>query len=514
MFLDADCPSNKIDSNVSGLRYAWEECLKQLPANPVWHALEPNSYNDFGASINTVARNPISQNRSRKKGTVVGVDATGGFNQDLTFNNTTDLLQGFFFAGAREKATTSPLNAAAVVITGATAADDTYAAAAGLGVFAAGDIVVASGFSNAANNGIKTVVSADADGVSVAQALVDEPAPPAGAKLVAVGLQGAAADLSIAMNGQLVRLVSAGALNLDTLGLIEGEWLFIGGDGATEAFANNVGFARISAITEGYLEFDKVSWAAPVAEAGTGLSIRLFFGTVIRNESDPALIKRGSVQLERTLGQDADGTMSEYLIGAVPNELTLNVAQEDKVTVDLGFVACDAEHRSGLQGLKSGTRPSLVAFDAYNTSSDFSRIKLASVSSVDAAPTPLFAFATDMSLSINNNVSPNKAIGFIGAIDQTAGTFEVGGEITAYFANVAAVQAVRNNADITLDVIMVKNNSGLLFDIPLLSLGNGRLNVEQDQAITVPLETNAAESKFGHTLLFQSFPYLPTIADL
>jgi hypothetical protein len=74
------------------------------------------------------------------------------------------------------------------------------------------------------------------------------------------------------------------------------------------------------------------------------------------------------------------------------------------------------------------------------------------------------------------------------------------------------VQAVRNNADITMDIIMVKNNAGLLFDVPLLSLGNGRLNVEQDQAITVPLETNAAESKFGHTLLFQSFPYLPSLA--
>lgn len=511
MFLDADCPTNKIDSNVTGLRYAWEECLKQLPASPVWHALEPNSYNDFGATINTVARNPINPSRQRKKGTTVGVDATGGFNQDLTFNNTTDLLQGFFFAGAREKATTQPLNDAAVVITGVTALDDTYAAAAGLDVFAAGDIVYASGFSVAANNGLKTVTAAHADGVTVNEALTDEAAPPAGAMLQKVGVIGTAGDLSIAMNGQLVRLVSAAAEDFTTMGLIEGEWLFIGGDGASGSFANNVGFARISTIADDYLEFDKVSWT-PQAEAGAGLTISLFFGTVIRNESDPALIKRGSIQLERTLGQDADGTMSEYLVGAVPNELTVNVAQEDKVTIDMSFVACDSEQRSGLDGLKGGTRPSLSPFDAFNTTSDFSRIKLASVSAVNAAPTPLFAFATDLTLSVNNNVSANKAIGVMGAMDMTAGTFEVGGEITAYFASVAAVQAVRNNADITMDIIMVKNNAGLLFDVPLLSLGNGRLNVEQDQAITVPLETNAAESKFGHTLLFQSFPYLPSLA--
>jgi hypothetical protein len=512
MFLDANCPSNKIDSNVTGLRYAWEECLKELPANPVWHALEPNSYNDFGATINTVARNPINPSRQRKKGTTVGVDATGGFNQDLTFNNLTDLLQGFFFAGAREKATTQPLNAPAVVITGVTTANDTYAAASGLAVFTPGDIVLASGFGVTANNGLKTVTAATAGTVVVTEDLADEPNPPAGASLVKVGRSTAAGVLGIAMNGQLVRLTATAGLNLASLGLIPGEWIFVGGDGANQAFDNNVGFGRVSVITSSYIEFDKVTWAPQAEAAGGTKAVQLYFGTVIRNEPDPALIKRGSLQLERTLGQDASGTMSEYLVGAVPNELTLNVAQEAIVSADLSFVACDSEQRSGSQGLKPGTRPSLTPFDAFNTTSDFSRIKLASVSNVNAAPTPLFAFATDMTLSVNNNVSANKAIGVMGAMDLTAGTFEVGGEITAYFASVAAVQAVRNNADITLDVIMVKSNRGLLFDIPLLSLGNGRLNVEQDQAITVPLETNAAESKFGHTLLFQSFPYLPSLA--
>ena len=59
---------------------------------------------------------------------------------------------------------------------------------------------------------------------------------------------------------------------------------------------------------------------------------------------------------------------------------------------------------------------------------------------------------------------------------------------------------------------MKKKNSALLWDVPLLSLGDGRLSVEQDQPITIPLETNAAESKFGNTLLFQYFMYLPDVA--
>lgn len=503
--------ANKVDSNVTGLRFAEEASLKVLPVTPDWYPLEPNSYSDFGGQIKTVARNPINQSRQRKKGVTTDLDASGGFNQDLTFNNTTRLLQGFFFADAREKFTNLPLNGTQHVMTAIAAADDDYTAAAGLGGVLSGALLLASGFGVSANNGIKTANGASTGtAVSVAEALTDEGAPPATAKIQVVGHKFAAADASIALNGALVQLVSL-AFNMTTLPLIPGEWIFVGGDNVANQLTGNVGFARISAITATHLEFDKVSWAAPSATDGAGKTLFIYFGSVIKNEDDPDLIKRRTYNLERTLGKDDVGTMSEYLVGAVPNELTINIQQASKVTIDLTFVAVDNEQRTGTQGVKGGNRLSLVAESAYNTSSDFSRIKLASVTA-DAAPAPLFAFATDLTLTVNNNVSPNKAVGVLGAFDTSAGTFEVGGKLTAYFAAVPAVQAVRNNADITLDIILAKDNKGLLFDIPLLALGDGRLNVEQDQAIKLPLDNNAAESGYGHTLLFQSFPYLPSIA--
>lgn len=516
----AVCPKYKIDSNVTGLRYAEEVCLKQLPTlaadgfDPTWIALEPNSYTDFGGQVNTVARNPINPSRQRKKGTVVDLEASGGFQQDLTFFNTRDLLQGFMFADLREKKNTQPNNGTSYAVSAVDSATKTYTTAAGGGTgYLAGHLVVAEGFTNAGNNGVKTVTSSTGTTIVVAEALVDEAAPPAGALVAVVGYQGAVGTLSIALNGDLVRLVSTAGVDFTTLGLIPGEWVFVGGDATVNGFDDNGGFARIKVVAAGYLEFDKVEWPDPVVEAGGTKLVNLYFGQVLKNESDPALIKRRTYQLERTLGEDANGTMSEYLVGAVANELTLNAPQAEKVTVDMTFMACEHQARNGTTGVKDGTRVGVVEGDAFNTSNDFARIKLASVSD-DAAVLPLFTFATDLTLSVNNNASANKALGVLGAFDVTAGTFEVGGSLTAYFASAESVQAIRNNASVTIDVIMVKNNQGVLYDVPLLTLGNGRLNVEQDQAITIPLDTNAAESEFGHTLLWQFFPYLPNAATL
>ena len=125
------CPSFKIDSNDTGLRFAVEKCLKQLPtladdgADPVWHPMEPNSYGDMGANVTTVARNPINPSRQRQKGVVTDLEATASFQMDLTGRNHFYMMQSYMFALAREKPTTAPLNAAQVSVTGV---DDATAA--------------------------------------------------------------------------------------------------------------------------------------------------------------------------------------------------------------------------------------------------------------------------------------------------------------------------------------------------------------------------------------------------
>lgn len=507
---------NKIDSNVTGLRVAEEESYRVLPTTPEWVPLEPNAYPDFGGQVTTVARNPINPSRQRSKGVVVDLEAGAAYESDITQTNLQSLLQGFFFADLRRKTEYG----GASEITAVATADDSYA---GTGIntnFAAGDLIFASGFTDAGNNGLKTVASVSAGKVLVSQNLVNE-TPPAAAKIVTVGFQATTGDIDVDASGSLPALTST-TLDFTTLGLVPGEWIYVGGDTAGTKFttAANNGFARVRTIAANRLTLDKTELTM-VTEANTTATIQLFFGRVLKNETG-SLIKRRSYQFERTLGApDTDNPsdlQAEYITGCVANELEISIPTADKATVTLNFVGAQHETRDATTGVKSGDRPDLVESDAFNTSSDVARIKLATVSSTDAAPTPLVAYVTELTLSVNNNVSPNKAVGVLGAFEVTAGTFTVSGDMTAYFAEVSAIDAVQSNADITLDMHLVKSNAGISIDMPMIALGDGKANIEQDQPITLPLSMDAAtgaklDANLNHTLLMVFWDYLPDAAE-
>lgn len=502
----------KIDSNKTGLAIAEETSPKVLPGSPVWYAQEPNSYNDFGGQITTVAREPISSTRQRKKGSTTDLDASGGYNTDLTQNNMTRLLQGFLFADAHEKADTAALNEAGITITAVDGTNDQYEAASGLTVFAVGDIILASGFGIPANNGIKVLDAVAAGAVDAVENLIAEASPPAAARIQTIGHQFASDDLTLTVASGVATLATTTA-NLNDKGLQVGEWIFIGGDAAGLKFATaGVSYGRIASIAAKAIVLDKVTNSGLVTDAGASKTIQIFYGKFIRNEATDELIVTRTYNVERTLGNNGTGVQAEYLEGAVANELTLNIPAADKASIDLSFAAMNNAFTTGAEGVKSGTRVAALSEQAFNTSSNVYRTKLNIIDPVTLVPTPLFGYVNEASVAINNNASLVKAVGTLGGIDISVGNFEVGGSVTALFTDVAAVQAVRDNADVTYDIILAKSNAGMVYDIPLLALGNGRINVTKDQPITVPLDTLAAESAAGYTLGITNFPYLPTAA--
>ena len=506
-----------IDSNQTGLSFAEEVALKTLPTTGVppvisatWNGLEPNSYSDFGAKFTSVARQTINQSRQQQKGTLSGLDATANFQMDLTQHNFTKLGQGYFFANLREKYTTKPINGTQIVITGVTATQ--YQAASGLGAFLPGHIVKARNFLNAANNGMAIVTAAAAGTLTTAAPRIVETTPPANAAVAVVGFQFPAGDLSISTIGGLAVLTSA-TIALDTqLGLIAGEGLFIGGDTAATQFVTmpNGGYAMIQSVS-GKSAILTTASLAPVADTGAGQTVQVFFGSVLKNEQPGAILRR-SYTLERTLGFDGTGTQAEYLVGSIPNEMTLNLAQSAKATLDLTFVGMDVVNRTGALGPYSGTRVAALGEQPFNTSQHVYSSRLYVLNSATSQPTGLYGYASDIKVMVNNQTKADKAIGTLGSIDATSGDFMVTANLTSYFTTVAAVDAIRQNDSVGLNVVLASANAGIILDIPLLTIGDGQNKVAKDAAITVDITATAAECANGYTALMNFFEYLPTLA--
>lgn len=500
---------NKIDSNITGLAYAEEKSLGVLGSLPVWNRLHPNSYNDFGGEVTTVAPNPINPSRQRKKGVVTDLDATGGFNHNFSFFNFQDLLQAVFFADMRSQG-----NEKVIEVTEGSSSNDEYKVTDTSG-FLVGSLVKGFLFGESANNDLHEVLEVKTNAsIDVLESkLAAETSPSHKAYIQVVGHAGKTGDLEIDISGDFPALISK-TLDFTTLNLVVGQWIFVGGDTPATQFsiAENNGFKRIRSISANFISLDK-SVSVMNKDDGADKNVQIFFGDVLRNETGTS-IKRRSYHLERTLG----ARQSEYLRGAIPNEFTMNIPTANLLTTDISFLALDNLQRTKTQGPLQDNVQNPQKADSYNTSSDFSRIKMSIISDTNEAPDPLFAFITEATLTINNNLSPNKAVSVLGAFDVTAGTFQVSGNITAYFADIAAVQAVRDNADITLDMVLVKENKGIVVDVPLISLGDGRLNVEQDNPITLPLSVDAATAEdigkdMDHTVLFTFFGYLPDSAE-
>lgn len=504
---------NKISSNETSLLYAKEDPdqLGSLPANPEWKFAEPNSYDSFGGSTTLVARQPINRDRQRRKGKVVDIAAQAGFAQDYTHENSRDFLESFMFANVREKTA-----AAVSAVTGAsyTVADGT--------IFAEDMLVLASGFDIPGNNGLKLVTATGATTVSVA-GLTIEPTPTNGS-IALVGFQLDADEAAISQAATIPRLDTSIA-DLTTMGIVAGQWIFIGGDDTAQRFVGttNNGFKRVKSVEANSLHFDLSEGAMVDETLAGGETVRIFFGDFLRNEIDDLQV-RNSLSFERQLGApDTASTdlQAEYVVGAVGNELTFNFPEAGLVTMDLSFLPTKSfEVAAGDELLSEAVTASIapvIEGEAFSTTGDMEASVLYLCDEATANVSELFSFASEATITINNNLERDMALQVIGGFDVNPGTFEVGGDIDVYFTSVEAIAAVRNSADVGFYNTLVADNKGVVVDIPLMTVSSEGLNVELNSPIKMPItNTGATARKFGEqldfTIGFTLFNYLPDVA--
>lgn len=514
------CDVNKISSNDTDLLVCEEVCPGELDAtaaNRKFFYREPNSYQGIGGNITSVARQVINRLRKNKKGTITDIEASAGWAEDFTQNNMVNLLQGFFVKSAHEKYNLHPmlLSATPNPCVDVEAGNGIYNVTSTLATsIYVGDLVKTTGFTNSVNNTMALVTGVTTTELDTDNsASVVESSPPTYANIRVVGHQFASGDLVATVVSNKLVLTSS-AYDMTQLNLKVGEWIFIGGDSAGTQFANGTGYARVYAISATAITCDKVAGLA-VADAGAGKTVRIFFGTYLRDAITANEIVERTYLIQRNLGEDANGTQAQVIVGAYANEFALKVPSNSKLEADLSYVAMDEilfEGTDTLPSAVSGVQlfPALGE-EAYNTSSSMLRMKMSLVED-SLSPSEMFGFATDLNINISNGYTLDKAVGVIGAIGASPANFTVSGSVTAYFQTVAAQQALIDNADVTIDAIFAQDNAGFIYDIPLLSLSGGVPNVAFNEPITIPLEQSAAESALGHTLAYCNFPYLPTVA--
>src|SRR5687767_9675652 len=168
-----------VKTNNVSLEVAIESSLGVLPGSPTWALLEPNTINNFGATIEKVARNPISRLRQRRKGTPVKVESGVEFEADLTGEHFITFAEGFVFASFTSitelRAGASFNSLAADNDPPPAGTDSGYTHSALSGALPANTLLYARGWSLATNNGLKVTISGSTTTATlISTALVDE----------------------------------------------------------------------------------------------------------------------------------------------------------------------------------------------------------------------------------------------------------------------------------------------------------------------------------------------------
>ena len=227
--------SKAADSNATGLAVTKSD----MPATATtpWLYMEPNEISSFAATIEKVARDPLSQDRQRRKGSITTVSAAPQFTADLTLEMVSYFAPGFLFSVWKG------LQPDSYSVVDAAEAGNTYTVVTGDAVLTAGMLVHVDGFVNPENNGLKTVTGGTDTTITVGETLVDEAATDK-ARIYFAGVRGAAGDLEIDAEQNLISNV----LDFTTLGLTAGQYIQIGGAATDNQFTNASGKARIAVI--------------------------------------------------------------------------------------------------------------------------------------------------------------------------------------------------------------------------------------------------------------------------
>ena len=427
------------------------------PTSPAMKDLRVTTSN-LNPNIDTVMSQELRTDRQIPDQTTVAIKAAGDINFELSFNALDDFIEEALQGAWANKPVITNTSAGTPISALSTTA---ATVASGGASFLSGMICLMSGFANSAND--KTAVVASSTGTTIvfpASTFTADASPATGATIRVVGFQGASGDITATASG-----LGSTTLDFTTLGISQGDWINIGGTATITQFATtaNNSFARVVSIAAHALTCDNLTtgWTT---DSGTGKTISVWYGDTVINGT--AL---WTSTIERSYTDQGTPTY-EYYTGSATNGLNLSLSAGQIITGSAAMVSQLATYVttrvSGATDIAAPTYPVL------NATSNFGRIGVGG----SALLGPNFIMSA--TVDISNNITPDMALGYLGAVGMTNGDFNVTGSLDAYFGDITILTNLLNNAVTALNFVVQDGNSPretYVFDIPEVKYSSGQI---------------------------------------
>lgn len=498
------------DVNTTGYAIAFEASVGVLPGTPndIAFVLEPNDVTKLGADVTGVRRDPISKDRMPRSSTVVDLDSGVEMEMDCTSEHMRILMGSVMMASGigRERGVMYPTSVNT----------DEYVVSDVNVTIPAGRLIFASGFAQTANNGLKLVAGTPSDTQVPADNLVAETTTTSQNATVEIcGVQGDTADFRLTSGGNLTSEVAG--LDFTTLGWSVGQILHLGdpASGAAYRFATitdnqyaaGEGFVRIRSIAAHLVTLDKNEvLIANGADAGTGKTIRILYGEFLREWADDhANHSKRFSQIETSL-PELDGGTDAYLTskGNLPDTCTFEFPLTDIVKMSVKWVGTDTPAPSTTRETWDAVRDPVLV-NPFNTTSSYRRKRLCTQAGVTVV-----SELKELSLTINNGVTPEKTQGRLGAFKMNLGNHNVEGTSTWLLDDPDILANIRSHSKLTMDLAMGGEDGGFYIDFPSLRISGGNPGLERNTSVSVEVSIMPEkDASLGYMMGFNRFPYLP-----
>lgn len=246
---------------------------------------------------------------------------------------------------------------------------------------------------------------------------------------------------------------------------------------------------------------------------GNGKQIDVYFTRWWRNVSrdDDDFIKP-SACFEETWPELADdgSDMYEYMLGNMLDTCVVNLPVTSKATMQLGWKGTRTMQLTSTRKAGPASAIDPVTKLGVSTATDLQRLRID-----DVDGNGVTSDFTMVKLSVNNNVSPEKQLGTLGAKIVNNGDHIETFEGDVIFTSPTVVNAVRTNVTCTFQALARNTDFGCMWDLQAMTLDKSPRKMERNKSVKVGSTGSGHEhDKSGATGSLSMFAFCPAKPDL